>query len=55
MIAIDGIWYDGKTSAQVKAVCLPGSAATVRSALEAVTGVVETMSVGLGRDARLVG
>ena len=21
MIAIDGIWYDGKTSAQVKAVC----------------------------------
>ncbi len=39
---------------QVKAVCLPGDADAVRSALSATPGVVEVMTTGLGEAARLV-
>ncbi|MFK8016686.1 MAG: diphosphomevalonate decarboxylase [Gammaproteobacteria bacterium] len=39
---------------QVKAVCTPTSAAAVRDALAAVPGVVETLCVGLGGDARVI-
>lgn len=39
---------------QLKAVCLPQEAATVRAALEACTGVERTMQSGLGDGARLL-
>lgn len=39
---------------QVKAVCEPGDAHSVRDALAGVPGVVETLCVGLGGDARIV-
>lgn len=39
---------------QLKAVCLPDDADTVRDALASVTGVVETRACGLGNGARLV-
>ena len=39
---------------QVKAVCLPEVTAVVRAALTQTSGVVETMTSGLGRGARLM-
>jgi diphosphomevalonate decarboxylase len=40
---------------QVKAVCLPGDAETVRIALAETPGVQEIMTSGLGPAARLIG
>ena len=39
---------------QLKAVCLPGEADLVRSALDACTGVERTMVSGLGAGARIL-
>jgi diphosphomevalonate decarboxylase len=39
---------------QVKAVCLPDSAAAVSQALAATGGVIRTMTTGVGRGARLI-
>lgn len=39
---------------QVKAVCLPESTDAVSQALEATTGVIRTMTTGVGRGARLI-
>ena len=39
---------------QLKAICLPGEAAAVRSTLEACAGVIRTMESGLGAGAILL-
>jgi diphosphomevalonate decarboxylase len=39
---------------QVKAICLPGDAAAVASALAGVPGVIEVLTCGLGRGAAVV-
>ncbi|MEM6640067.1 MAG: diphosphomevalonate decarboxylase [Pseudomonadota bacterium] len=48
------VFFTIDAGAQVKAVCTPESAASVRAALDELPGVVETLHVGLGGDARIV-
>ena len=39
---------------QVKVVCQPGDVTTVQTALEATSGVLRTVTTGLGEGARIV-
>ena len=48
------VFFTIDAGAQVKAVCTPQSAADVIAALSEQPGVVETLHVGLGGDARLI-
>lgn len=49
------VFFTIDAGAQVKAVCTPRHASDVNDALGNVPGVVETLHVGLGGDARIVG
>ena len=49
-----GVFFTMDAGPQVKAVCLPESAAVVRTALAETTGVLEMMESGLGDGARQV-
>ena len=49
-----GVFFTMDAGPQVKAVCLPESAAVVRAALAETTGVLEMMESGLGDGARQV-
>ena len=48
------VFFTVDAGPQVKAVCLPDDAATVREALQAVTGVIDVIDAGLGPGARVV-
>jgi len=48
-----GVFFTIDAGPQVKAVCLPGHAAEVETALRATAGVVDIMTTGLGEGARL--
>ncbi len=49
------VFFTVDAGPQVKAVCLPEAAATVREALESVPGVVRILETGLGEGAEVVG
>jgi diphosphomevalonate decarboxylase len=45
------VFFTVDAGPQVKAVCLPGAAASVRQVLEAIPGVHRVVTTGLGRGA----